>query len=116
MPERSLKRRQIAIILLLFGGYASLYFCRADLSVSTPLLVDELRARGVSQADAILLMGRIASLGVLAYALGKLFLGGLGDYWGGRMNFLIGLAGATIFTVLFALTGLVPIFTLAWLG
>jgi OPA family glycerol-3-phosphate transporter-like MFS transporter len=114
MPDRSLRRRQIAILLLLFSGYASLYFCRADLSVSTPLLVDELRAHGVSQADAILLMGRIASLGVLAYALGKLFLGGLGDYWGGRVNFLIGLAGAAVFTVLFALTGLIPVFTLAW--
>src|SRR5262249_36813798 len=114
MPERSLRRRQIAIILLLFGGYASLYFCRADLSVSTPLLVDELRERGVSQADAILLVGGVGSLGGLAYAVGKLFLGGLGDFWGGRMNFLIGLAGATLFTALFALTGLIPVFTLAW--
>jgi OPA family glycerol-3-phosphate transporter-like MFS transporter len=116
MSARSLQRRQIAIVLLLFCGYASLYFCRADLSVSTPLLIDELKARGVSQADAILLLGRIASLGVLGYALGKLFLGGLGDYWGGRVNFLIGLAGATLFTTLFALTGLIPVFTLAWVG
>src|SRR5581483_6269913 len=103
MPERSLKRRQIATILLLFAGYGALYFCRADLSVSTPLLVDELKSRGVSPDDAIVLLGRIASLGVLGYALGKLFLGGLGDFWGGRVNFLIGLAGATVFTTLFAL-------------
>jgi sugar phosphate permease len=116
MPEQSLRRRQIGIIVLLFSGYASLYFCRADLSVSTPLLIDELRTRGVSQADAILLMGRIGSLGILAYALGKLFLGGLGDYWGGRVNFLIGLAGATVFTLLFTATGLIPIFTIAWFG
>jgi len=61
-------------------------------------------------------MGTIASLGTLGYALGKLFLGGLGDFWGGRINFLIGLAGATLFTLLFAVTGLIPIFTLAWLG
>ena len=53
---------------------------------------------------------------MLAYALGKLFLGGLGDFWGGRLNFLIGLAGATVFTLLFAVTGVIPIFTLAWLG
>ncbi len=38
-------------------------------------------------------MGSIASFGVLAYALGKLFLTGLGDFWGGRINFLIGLGG-----------------------
>lgn len=116
MPEKSLRRRQIATVLLLFVGYAALYFCRADLSVSTPLLVDELKSRGVSSADAILLLGRIASLGVLGYAVGKLFLGGLGDYWGGRVSFLIGLVGATVFTMLFALTGLIPIFTVAWIG
>jgi OPA family glycerol-3-phosphate transporter-like MFS transporter len=32
------------------------------------------------------------------------------------VNFLIGLAGAAVFTVLFALTGLIPVFTLAWIG
>src|SRR5579859_1582832 len=116
MPKQSLRRRQVGIVLLLFGGYASLYFCRADLSVATPLLVDELGLRGVGHDEAILLIGRIASLGVLGYALGKFFLGGLGDYWGGRINFLIGLAGATVFTALFAATGLIPLFTIAWIG
>jgi len=47
-------------------------------------------------------MGEIVSVGVLAYALGKLFLTGLGDFWGGRISFLIGLGGATVFTLLFA--------------
>jgi sugar phosphate permease len=36
---RSLRAGQIGITTLLFGGYAALYFCRADLSVSTPLIV-----------------------------------------------------------------------------
>jgi OPA family glycerol-3-phosphate transporter-like MFS transporter len=116
MPVLCLRRRQIALVGLLFAGYASLYFCRADLSVATPLLVDELMAKGLSQQDALFRMGTIASLGTLGYAVGKLFLGGLGDFWGGRINFLIGLAGATVFTLLFAATGLIPIFTLAWLG
>ena len=116
MPVQSLRRRQIAVLLLLFGGYGSLYFCRADLSVATPLLVEELHSRGMSHDEALVRIGTIASLGVLGYALGKLFLGGLGDFWGGRVNFLIGLAGATGFTVLFAATGLIPVFTLAWLG
>jgi OPA family glycerol-3-phosphate transporter-like MFS transporter len=116
MPVPSLRRRQIALVGLLFAGYASLYFCRADLSVATPLLVEELQAKGLSQHDALFRMGTFASLGSLGYAVGKLFLGGLGDFWGGRINFLIGLAGATVFTLLFAATGLIPIFTLAWLG
>jgi sugar phosphate permease len=59
-------------------------------------------------------IGTITSLGILAYALGKPFIGGLGDYWGGRINFLVGLAGATLFTLLFAFCGVLPLFTLAW--
>ena len=116
MPSPSLRRRQIAIVSLLFVGYVSLYFCRADLSVATPLLIEELKGQGLSQRDALGWIGTITSVGTFGYALGKLFLGGLGDFWGGRINFLIGLAGAVLFTVLFAVTGMIPLFTLAWFG
>lgn len=111
---RRLRIRQTIVISLLFGGYASLYFCRADLSVATPLLARELARHGLSYDDALVRIGTITSLGILAYALGKPCIGGLGDYWGGRINFLLGLAGATIFTLLFALCGVLPLFTLAW--
>lgn len=113
---RSLRYRQLKTILLLFGGYAACYYCRADLSVATPLLIEELGRRGIGHDEALVRMGSIASLGVLAYAIGKLFLTGLGDYWGGRRNFLIGVGGATLFTLCFAAGGSVPVFTLAWLG
>jgi sugar phosphate permease len=113
---RSLRAGQIGITTLLFGGYAALYFCRADLSVGTPLIVEQLGKHGVSHSEAIVRMGTMTSLGVLAYALGKMFLGGLGDYWGGRISFLIGLGGATAFTLLFAAGGSIPVFTIAWLG
>ena len=109
-----LRIRQAIVISLLFGGYASLYFCRADLSVAAPLLAKELVRRGLSYDDALVRIGAITSLGILAYALGKPFVGGLGDYWGGRINFLIGLAGATLCTLLFAFSGALPIFTMAW--
>jgi sugar phosphate permease len=113
---RALRLRQTLVIALLFGGYGSLYFCRADLSVATPLLVEELGKHGVSHADAIIRMGSITTFGVLAYAIGKLFLTGLGDFWGGRNNFLIGLGGATVFTLMFASGLSLPLFTLAWIG
>src|ERR1700733_15523107 len=114
--SRSLRLRQTLTVMLLFGGYGALYFCRADLSVATPLLIEALGQRGISHGDAIIRMGQIASFGVLAYALGKLFLGGLGDFWGGRINFLIGLGGATAFTLLFAFGAALPLFTFAWIG
>jgi OPA family glycerol-3-phosphate transporter-like MFS transporter len=115
-PHGSLRFRQAKIIILLFGGYAACYFCRADLSVATPLLIEELGKHGMGHAEAIVRIGTLSSIGVLAYALGKLFLGGLGDFWGGRRNFLIGLGGATVFTLLFASGAALPLFTFAWLG
>lgn len=113
---RSLRRAQIRTLVLLFCGYAACYYCRADLSVATPLLVEELAHHGVSHGEALLRIGWLTSFGVLAYALGKLFLTGLGDYWGGRWNFLIGVGGAAVFTLMFAAGGTLPLFTLAWLG
>ncbi len=114
--ERSLAYRQLKVIVLLFSGYAACYFCRADLSVATPLLAEELGRHGMSHAQAIVHIGTITSLGVFAYALGKLFLTGLGDFWGGRNNFVIGVGGATLFTLLFAMGGALPLFTFAWVG
>ncbi len=115
-PPSSLRLAQLRIVLLLFGGYAACYYCRADLSVATPLLIEELGKRGIGHDAALVHIGTITSLGVLAYALGKLFLTGLGDYWGGRRNFLIGVGGATLFTLLFAAGGTLPVFTFAWLA
>ena len=112
----SLRLAQLRTVALLFGGYAACYYCRADLSVATPLLVEELGRHGVSHGEAIIRIGSVSSLGVAAYALGKLFLTGLGDYWGGRRNFLIGVGGAAVFTLMFAAGGSMPLFTVAWIG
>jgi len=113
---RLLRWRQALVVALLLAGYAAYYFCRADLAVATPLLVAELQSHGFTAADALVRVGGLSSAGALAYAIGKMLLGGLGDYWGGRRSFLIGLGGATLFTLLFALGGTLPIFTLAWIG
>jgi len=115
-PPVSLRAAQIRTVVLLFCGYAACYYCRADLSVATPLIADELARKGFSHGEALVRIGGITSLGVAAYAMGKLFLTGLGDYWGGRRNFLIGVGGAAVFTFLFALGGGLPLFTLAWIG
>jgi len=112
----SLRLAQLRTIALLFGGYAACYYCRADLSVATPLLVEELGRHGVSHGDALVSIGSVTSLGIAAYAIGKLFLTGLGDYWGGRRNFLIGVGGAAVFTLMFAAAGSMPLFTVAWIG
>jgi OPA family glycerol-3-phosphate transporter-like MFS transporter len=48
--------------------------------------------------------------------LGKFPSGWLADRLGGRLNFLWGMAGAILFTLLFSLAGGIPLFTLAWMG
>lgn len=103
-------------LALLAVGYAGYYLCRSDLSVAMPLLIREMASRGVSPNAAKVQLGTVASLGVLAYAIGKVPSGWLADFLGGRRNFLFGMAGSILFTLLFGLAGGVPLFTLAWVS
>jgi OPA family glycerol-3-phosphate transporter-like MFS transporter len=103
-------------VALLAVGYAGYYLCRSDLSVALPLLIRELSSRGMTPDAAKIQLGSIASWGVLAYAIGKFPSGWLADYLGGKRNFLIGMAGAILFTILFGISGGIPLFTLAWIG
>jgi OPA family glycerol-3-phosphate transporter-like MFS transporter len=109
-------RWHIATMALLAFGYAGYYFCRSDLSVAMPDLIRYLGTHGVQANDAQVRLGLIASYGTFAYAAGKFISGTLADLLGGRRNFLSGMAGSIIFTVLFLLGGGLPIFTLAWIG
>jgi OPA family glycerol-3-phosphate transporter-like MFS transporter len=72
--------------------------------------------RGISPDVAKIRLGTMASWGVLAYAIGKFPSGWLADFLGGRRNFLFGMLGSIVFTVLFGLAGGIPIFTLAWMS
>ena len=114
--RRRLLRYQIGTVILLFAGYAAYYFCRSDLSVATPLIIDDLRRQGIDSSSATIQIGRIASFGVLAYAIGKLTLASVADFVGGRRNFIGGLAGAAFFSILFLFGGSIPVFTFAWIG
>jgi OPA family glycerol-3-phosphate transporter-like MFS transporter len=109
-------RWQAVTVALLVTGYAGYYLCRSDLSVAMPLLIDELVRKGIAPDSARIELGTIASLGVLAYAIGKFPSGWMADFLGGRRNFLGGMAGSIVFTILFGLAGGIPLFTLAWVG
>jgi OPA family glycerol-3-phosphate transporter-like MFS transporter len=109
-------RWHVATVALLGLGYTGYYFCRSDYSVALPLILAEQVGRGIPASVAQIRLGSIASLGVLAYAVGKFPSGGLADLFGGKRNFLGGMAGSILFTVLFMLGGGFPLFTLAWIG
>jgi sugar phosphate permease len=112
----SLGRWQAVTITMLVLGYGGYYLCRSDYSVALPLIIAELGSKGIPAGAATIRMGSIASLGVLAYAFGKFPSGGAADFLGGKRNFLLGMSGSVVFTIMFALAGGFPIFTLAWIG
>ncbi len=97
-------------------GYSGYYFCRSDLSVVLPDLIHDMARHGMTASSAQIRLGLIASVGTVAYALGKFFSGALADLGTGRRNFLGGMAGSVVFTIIFALSGGFPIFTAAWIG
>jgi OPA family glycerol-3-phosphate transporter-like MFS transporter len=97
-------------------GYSGYYFCRSDLSVVLPQLIHDLAQHGITPNEAQIRLGFIASVGTVAYALGKFVSGPLADLGTGRRNFLGGMAGSIVFTIVFALSGGLPLFTMAWIG
>ena len=102
--------------LLLALGYSGYYFCRSDLSVVLPDLIHDMARHGMTPNQAEIRLGFIASVGTIAYAFGKFFSGALADTGGGRRSFLGGMAGSILFTIVFAMSGAFPLFTMAWIG
>ncbi|MBW3623517.1 MAG: MFS transporter [Armatimonadetes bacterium] len=88
-----------ATLLSLLVGYAGYYFCRSNLSVATPLLLESFVSRGLTKES----LGLIATSGALFYAVGKMASGVLVDYTGGRRMFLFGMAASVLCTILFGL-------------
>ena len=111
-----LARWQTINLALLVVGYAGYYLCRSNLSVTLPLIIQELARKGMGANAARVAMGSVASVGVLAYGIGKFPSGSLADLFGGRRNFLFGMGGSIVYTLMFAASGALPLFTVAWMG
>jgi sugar phosphate permease len=112
----SLRRWQWLTVGLMVVGYAGYYLCRSNLSVTLLAVGEELRRHGLAEDidKAKEQLGWAVSLGTVGYALGKFAAGSLTDLLGGRRNYLIGMAGAIICTVLFALGNSILVFSLIW--
>jgi len=88
-------------------GYVGVYLCRKNLAVAVPLLG---RAFGANRGE----IGRVASIGTAAYALGKLTLGPLIDRVGGRAGFLAVLFAVALFGGVSALAPSLVLLTVAY--
>lgn len=101
---------------LMVLGYTGYYLCRSNLSVMLLSIAEDLTARRLTPSIALAkeCLGWAVSLGTIGYALGKFAAGSLVDLLGGRRNYLIGMAGAVVCTVLITLGGSIAVFTLTW--
>ena len=104
------RRLQRTTLVSLVVGYAGYYFCRSNFSVASPLLLDAFGSEGLDKE----VLGAIASVGVLFYALGKLFNGILCDFVGGKRVFLFGMFASVAATLFFGLGTGVAVFFVAW--
>ena len=113
VPTR-LERWQWLTVGLMVVGYAGVYLCRSNLSVTRLMIARDLGTRGLDPKAAEAWLAWAASIGTIGYAIGKFAAGSLTDLLGGRRNYLLGMAGAVVCTAWFALAGSLPIFTLVW--
>jgi sugar phosphate permease len=100
--------------LLLILGYTAYYFCRTNFSVGRPSQLDELAQQGITPATATVVLGRVATFGVLAGICGKFLAGRVVQKLGGTRAFLLGGLGAALATIAFGLSHSLPLFGLFW--
>jgi OPA family glycerol-3-phosphate transporter-like MFS transporter len=110
MSDSRLRRWQKITAGSLFVGYAGYYLGRTCLSIATPLMVDASpdHSLGLEQ------IGIISSVGVAAYALGKVINGVVVDKLGGRRMFLFGMVATIACTVGFPFGAALPVFVAVW--
>ena len=102
-----LARWRLSTFWVMLVGYVGYYLCRGNLSAAFPLLAQEF---GYSNTQ----LGLIASLSEIAYAAGKFINGPLADKIGGRRIFLIGMAGAIFWNIVFSLSASLATFIAVW--
>jgi|HubBroStandDraft_1064217.scaffolds.fasta_scaffold01659_6 MFS transporter, OPA family, glycerol-3-phosphate transporter len=89
-------RQAWTVIGALAVGYVGIYLCRKNLGVAVPLLQASFHTNKAQ-------VGKIASMGTFAYAMGKLLSGPVVDRLGGRHGFLLSMVLVSIFGVAGAL-------------
>ena len=104
--QQFLVRRRVTFWTLLLG-YIGYYLCRGNLPAAFPLISKEF---GYSNEQ----LGEIAVYSESMYAVGKFINGPLGDWLGGKRIFLLGMAGAISFNILFGFSSGLFMFTIVW--
>lgn len=102
-----LRRWQLSTYSVMLFGYIGYYLCRKNITSALPLIAEEFN---YSKTD----LGKIGSIALIVYGVGKLINGPLGDKIGGKKIFLIGMVGAIISNFLFAFGNSLNWFIIIW--
>jgi MFS transporter, OPA family, glycerol-3-phosphate transporter len=106
--EPRLRCWQLRIFGLLWGGYASYYLCRVNFAVAQPAILKEFPSWTSAQ------IGTIPSTFALAYAVGQLVNGTLGQRYGARRMMTAALLIASASNWLMAFTGSLGAMQILW--
>jgi len=107
LEQQRLLRWRLSTFWVMLIGYIGYYICRGNLSAALPLLEQEF---GYSNVQLAL----IGTFSELTYAAGKFINGPLADRIGGRRIFLIGMAGAIFWNIVFSLSASLSVFIVVW--
>ena len=105
--KQRLHQWRLSTFWVMIVGYIGYYICRGNISVAIPLINKEY---GFTNTQ----FGMILTASELAYATGKFINGPLADKIGGKKIFLIGMAGAIFFNILFPINPSLLWFTVIW--
>lgn len=103
-------RGQIVTLAALTIGYAGYYLCRSNLSVASPLLLEDHTLSGMDKAA----LGTISSAAVLAYAIGKVINGITTDFLSPRAVFLVAMVLSLGATIAFGFGTGIGVFVVIW--
>ena len=106
--EQRLRCWQLRVFGLLWGAYASYYLCRVNFAVAQPALLKEFPSWTSAQ------IGTIPSTFALAYAMGQLVNGTLGQRYGARRMMTAALLIASASNLLMAFTSSLGAMQVLW--
>ncbi|HHI67705.1 MAG TPA: MFS transporter, partial [Planctomycetes bacterium] len=107
-----LKKWRVRVFIAAWTMYATYYLCRLNLSIAVPSL-KEFLGGGVAGRDKV---GWIMTGLFLAYGVGQVVNGLLGDRFGPRLVGTIGMLGSATMNLLFGLVGSFPAFLGIWIA